>query len=176
MKNSITTRERLIFLAQAAVIAALYAGLTLATPMLSYGNIQFRFAEALTLLPVLTPAAIPGLTVGCAIANLASPELGVFDVVFGSLATLLAALCSYFARGITVKKQPLLSAFMPVLFNGVIIGLMLALVLFDEFRWMNFLLFAGEIALSELIICYILGLPLVALLRKTNIFKRDWRP
>ena len=168
-------KKRIFFLAQAAVIAALYAGLTLATPLLSYGNIQFRFAEALTLLPVLTPAAIPGLTVGCAIANIASPTLGVFDVAFGSLATLLAALCAYALRGVTVKKQPLLSALMPVLFNGAIIGLMLALVLFDEFRWMNFLLFAGEVALSELVICFALGLPLAALLRKTPIFENPRR-
>jgi len=172
MKNSNTSHGKIMFLAQAAVIAALYAGLTLATPMLSYGNLQFRFAEALTLLPVLTPAAIPGLTIGCAIANIASPELGVLDIVFGSMATLLAALCSYLLRGYTIKKQPLLSALMPVLFNGVIIALMLALVLFDEFRWMNFLLFAGQIAASELIICFALGLPLVALLRKTPMFKQ----
>ncbi|MCL2301356.1 MAG: QueT transporter family protein [Firmicutes bacterium] len=173
MQKHNASHGKIMFLAQAAVIAALYAGLTLAAPMLSYGNLQFRFAEALTLLPVLTPAAIPGLTVGCAIANIASPELGALDILFGSLATLLAALCSYWLRGITVKKQPLLSALMPVLFNGAVIGLMLALVLFDEFRWANFLLFAGEIAASELILCYALGLPLIALLRKVPMFKTE---
>jgi len=175
MKNSKPIHKNVLFLAQAAVVAALYAGLTLATPMLSYGNIQFRFAEALTLLPVLTPAAIPGLTIGCAIANIASPELGALDIVFGSLATLLAALCTYLLRRYTIRRQPLLSALPPALFNGVIIALMLALLLFDEFRWMNFLLFAGEIAASELIICFALGLPLVALLRKTPIFEKSRR-
>jgi uncharacterized membrane protein len=175
LNTSKASRGKLLFFAQAAAIAALYAGLTLATPMLSYGSLQFRFAEALTLLPALTPAAIPGLAAGCAIANIASPELGLPDVVFGSLATLLAALCTYLLRGVTVKGQPLLSALMPALFNGAVIGLMLALVLFDEFRLINFLLFAGEIALSELFICTALGLPLAAILKKTKIFEKTWR-
>ena len=168
MQKNNPSHRRILFLAQAAVIAALYAGLTLATPLLSYGNIQFRFAEAFTLLPVLTPAAIPGLTIGCAIANIASPDLGVFDVVFGSLATLLAALCSYWLRKILLCKLPLLSALMPALFNGVIIGLMLHLMLGFPL-WLTM----GQVALSELIICCALGLPLVALLKKTKIFQQE---
>ena len=83
------------FLVEAAVIAALYTVLTyLAVAMnLAYGPIQFRFSEALTILPVFTPAAIPGLALGCFLSNLASP-LGIVDWVFGTLATLLAAMLS----------------------------------------------------------------------------------
>ena len=171
-KNS-PSRKRVVFLARAAVIAALYAGLTLALPMLSYGSsggIELRFAEALTLLPVLTPAAIPGLAAGCVLANLGSP-FGLVDIVFGSLASLLAALCAYWLRGVQLKRLPWLSALMPVLWNGVVVGAILACMLFDSFTWANMLVMGGQVALSELLVCCALGLPLVALLRKTKLFQ-----
>jgi len=158
-------RRSVLFLAQAAVIAALYAGLSYVTPeFLKFGNVQFRVSEALTLLPVLTPAAIPGLTIGCVLTNLSSPDLGVLDIAFGSLATLLAALCTYWLRKITVKGWPVLAAIPPVLFNAVIISAMLWHVLRFPF-WLS----AGQIALSQFVICFGLGLPLVALLKKTPI-------
>ena len=75
-----------------AMIAAIYAALTMALPMLSYGPVQLRFSEALTVLPFFFPQAIPGLFLGCAISNILS-AYGIVDVIFGSLATLLAALC-----------------------------------------------------------------------------------
>lgn len=81
-----TTRD----LTLAAVLAAVYAALTITLPVPQYGAVQIRFAEALTVLPFLFPAATPGLFVGCIIANLFSPF--VLDVVFGSMATLLACL------------------------------------------------------------------------------------
>jgi len=169
MKNSTSPRGRILFLAQAAAIAALYAGLTLATPMLSYGSIQFRFAEALTLLPALTPAAIPGLAVGCLLANLGSPY-GLIDIVFGTLATLLAAICTWLLRKIQWKGLPLLSVLMPALFNGVIIGAVIAAT-----ARTGMLIIGGWIALSELAICCALGLPLIALLRKIPMFKTETR-
>ena len=87
-----STSKKVRFLALGAVIAALYAVLTYvaAAMNVAYGAVQFRFSEALTVLPVFTPAAIPGLTLGCLIANLGSP-LGVVDWVFGTGATLIAA-------------------------------------------------------------------------------------
>ena len=85
-KRLLTTRS----LCLSAIIAALYAALTMALPVLSYGAWQCRLSEALTLLPLVLPQAVPGLFVGCVVANLLSP-VGVWDVVFGSLATLLAA-------------------------------------------------------------------------------------
>ena len=82
----------LLYLAQAGMIAAIYAALTyLAMALnLAYGSIQFRFSEALTILPIFTPAAVPGLAIGCLIGNLASPY--PLDLVFGTAASLIAAL------------------------------------------------------------------------------------
>ena len=171
IENSGQPNKKILFLAQAAIIAALYAGLCYAGFGVSFGPWQFRFAEALTLLPALTPAAIPGLTVGCILANLGSP-FGLVDIIFGSLASLFAALCAYWLRGVQFKKLPLLSALMPVAFNGVIIGAILAHMLFDSFTWTNMLVMGGQVALSELVICFALGLPLVALLRRTKLFEQ----
>ena len=93
------------FLVQGAVIAAMYAALTyLASAVnLAYGGVQFRFSEALTVLAAFTPAAIPGLTIGCFLGNLGSPY-GMLDILCGTLATLLAALCAYAARKITPRR------------------------------------------------------------------------
>ena len=103
-----------------AVIAALYAALTLLLAPISYGPIQLRLSEALTLLPMLLPQAVPGLFVGCLIANLYTGMLT--DIIFGSLATLIAAIGTYLLR-----KKPLLAAACPVVSNGLIVGLTLAL-------------------------------------------------
>lgn len=96
MKQSEKTRANVLYIAQAGVIAAIYVVLTLfiSAFSLASGNIQFRISEALCVLPFFTPAAIPGLTIGCFLANLfmGSPAL---DVIFGTLATLIAAAISY---------------------------------------------------------------------------------
>lgn len=93
-----------------AVIAALYAALTYAASAvnLAYGAVQFRFSEALTVLAAYTPAAIPGLTIGCILANLGSPY-GITDIICGSAATLLAAVFTYLTRKVKVKGLPLLA-------------------------------------------------------------------
>ena len=103
-----------------AVIAALYAALTLLLAPISYGPIQLRLSEALTVLPILLPQAVPGLFVGCLIANLYTGMLT--DILFGSLATLLAAIGTCLLR-----KKPVLAAACPVVSNGVIVGLVLSL-------------------------------------------------
>ena len=166
--------KKILFIAQAAIIAALYAGLCYAGWGVSFGPWQFRFAEALTLLPVLMPAAIPGLTIGCVLANLGSP-FGLIDIVFGSFATLIAAVLAYKLRNVQFKKLPLLSALMPVVWNGLIIGAVIALMVTDTFSvsaftWANFFVFGGQVALGELVVCFALGLPLTVLLRKTKLF------
>lgn len=119
-KKLLTTRS----LCVSAVIAALYAALTLLLAPLSYGNIQLRVSEAMTLLPMVLPQAIPGLFVGCLIANLYTGMLT--DILFGSLATLLAAIGTYLLR-----KKPFLAAACPVMVNALIVGLVLALT----FNW-----------------------------------------
>ena len=103
-------------LARGAIIAALYTALTVLLAPLSYGEVQIRFSEAFTLLPVLMPEAVPALLVGCLLANILG-GCTIFDIVFGSLATLLAALCTR-----RLREKFWLAALMPVLFNGVIVG------------------------------------------------------
>ncbi len=115
-KKLLTTRS----LCVSAVIAALYAAMTLLLAPISYGPIQLRLSEAMTLLPMLLPQAIPGLFVGCLIANLYTGMLT--DIIFGSLATLLAAVGTYLLR-----RKPFLAASCPIISNGVIVGLVLAL-------------------------------------------------
>ena len=109
-----------ILLCLSALIAALYAALTLLLAPISYGAIQCRISEAMTILPILLPPSIPGLFIGCVISNLYTGMLT--DVIFGSLATLLAALGTYLLR-----KRPLLAAACPVVANAVIVGLVLSL-------------------------------------------------
>ncbi len=121
-----------------AVIAALYAALTLLLAPISYGPIQLRLSEALTLLPMVLPQAVPGLFVGCLIANLYTGMLT--DIIFGSLATLLAAIGTYVFR-----KKPILAAACPVVSNGVIVGLVLAL----SFN-LPVLLTMAEVAVGEI--------------------------
>ena len=103
-------------LTRAAIIAALYAALTLLLSPMSFGVMQIRLSEALTLLPIMLPEAVPALAVGCLIANFAGGAT-VLDIVFGTLATLLAAICTRLLR-----RRPLPAMLMPVVFNGVIVG------------------------------------------------------
>ncbi len=114
-----------------AVIAALYCALTLALPFMTFGPVQCRFSEALTILPVFTPAAIPGLAVGCVLSNAVglaagANVAGAWDILLGTLATLLAAVCSR-----ALRKYPLLATLPPVIFNAVIIGTELTLALYE---------------------------------------------
>ena len=134
-RKLLTTRS----LCLSALIAALYAALTLLLAPISYGSLQCRISEAMTVLPILLPQAIPGLFVGCLIANLYTGL--ITDVLFGSLATLLAALGTYLLR-----KRPLLAALCPVAANGVIVGLVLS-VSQGLPLWLTMLeVAAGEIA------------------------------
>ena len=117
-----------LYLVQAAVIAALYATLTYAQNFLLPGTttmaVQFRASEVLTVLALFTPAAIPGLTVGCVLANITSlSALGPYDMIFGSLASLLAALAIYALRNVRVKSIPVPALLMPAIFNVIIVGL-----------------------------------------------------
>ena len=159
-----------LYLVQSALIAGIYVAVTYAASPISYGSVQFRISEALTVLPVLTPAAIPGLAIGCLISNLGSP-LGIVDIICGTLATLLAAICTRMTRKVLIKKLPLLPLIFPVLFNGLIIGAEIAFFLPEGFSWLAFLTSGASVALGQAGVCYILGLPLYISLNKTGIFK-----
>lgn len=165
-------RRKIVAMAHGAMIAAIYAAATYlcAVFAIAYGNVQFRLSEALTILSVFTPAAIPGLTVGCIIGNLSSP-FGVWDIVFGSLATLLAAITARALRNIRFRNFPVLSLIMPVIFNGLIIGAELTFLLpTDKGRLITFVIYALEVAAGELAVCVAGGIPLFYAVRKTGIF------
>lgn len=175
MKSS----QKVRFLAQGAVVAALYAVLTYvaAAVNLAYGAVQFRFSEALTILPVFTPAAIPGLALGCFLANLASP-LGIVDWIFGTSATLIAAFSTRALRKVRVKGLPILAPLPPVLANMVLVGLEIACLSdagvfgWANFSWAAFGAGALSVGLGELVVCYVLGLPLAAALEKTGVSQK----
>ena len=117
-------KSTVLRIATAAVVAAAYAALTIALAPISYGALQFRVSEALTVLPFFMPCTIWGLWIGCILANLYTGT--VADIVFGSLATLLAALCTawFGKRGNTVKNR-ILGCLMPVVFNALVVGAVL---------------------------------------------------
>ena len=113
--------KKVTFIVQAAVIAALYVVLTFVANALGLAShtIQVRFSEALCILPVFTPAAIPGLWIGCLLANLLTGAV-IYDVIFGSIATLLAAVCTYLLR-----NHKIACTFPPVIFNMIIVPFVL---------------------------------------------------
>ena len=157
MKKFFTVKN----LCLSGIIAALYAGLTILLQAFSFGAIQVRVSEAMTLLPLLTPAAIPGLAIGCFVANLLGPY-GIHDVVFGTLATLIAAVLTR-----KLRKNVYLAAAMPVLANALIIGPML--------YWMyggSWLLNILTVGVGEAIACFLLGIPLVKSLEKMPQLQR----
>lgn len=138
-----------------ALIAALYASLTLLLAPISFGAVQFRVAEAMALLPILLPQAIPGVTLGCFVANLVA-GYGSSDLIFGTLATLIAAVLTY-----VLRRNKWLAALPPVVLNGVIVGGMLSIVL----QLPLFPLIAS-VAVGEAVVVYVLGIPLVQSLSK----------
>ena len=151
-------------LARAAVIAALYVVLCLVLAPLSFGVVQLRFSEALTLLPVICPEAVIGVTLGCFLANmLASSPI---DMLVGTLATLLAALLSYKWRGIRWKGLPLASAAPPVIINALAIGIMLTLLFTPGAAWPVYLANIGSVGAGQLLSCGVLGIGLVRIIEK----------
>ncbi|NLK73046.1 MAG: QueT transporter family protein [Clostridiales bacterium] len=150
------------FITQAAIIGAIYAALTILAAPFSYGLMQVRISEALTILPFFTPAAIPGLFVGCIVANYVG-GYGLLDIVLGSLATITAAFITY------KMKNKILAPLPPVIMNALIIGIMLSYLL-DVPVWASI----AWVGIGELIACYGLGYPLLRYLEKykDRIFNR----
>lgn len=146
-------------LTTAAVIAAVYAALTLLLPIPQYLGVQFRVAEAMTLLPFLFPEAIPGLVVGCFLANFLGSPI-VLDWIFGTLATLLAALWT--------RRMPnkWLAAVPPVVCNAVIVGAEIAWFVTQDGGafWPAYALNAFTVGLGEALVCFILGILLLRVL------------
>ena len=160
MKNS-----KAVYVATAASVAALYVVLTFISSLfgLSSGVIQIRISEALTILPAFTPAAIPGLFIGCILSNLLTGGL-ILDVVFGSIATLIGAVGTYLLR----KKKWLVSL-PPIISNILIVPLILRYVYGapDAYLFM-----VGTVGAGEIVSCGILGMILYFAVDKYKIFKK----
>lgn len=164
-----TTRKSTMFLVRGGLIAAIYAALTAVSALLglAYGNIQFRFSEALTILPVFTPAAIPGLTLGCFLGNLGSPY-GLVDILCGTAASLIAAILTRLASSVRAAGIPVLAPLPPVLVNAVIVGAEIAVFLPEGFTAAGFFISALQVGLGQLVVCYGLGIPLFLAIRRTG--------
>ena len=148
-------------LAMSGMIAALYVVLTTAFAPISYGPVQCRVAEALTLLPFYIPEAVPGLFIGCVIANFIG-GFGLLDVVVGGSATLLAA---YWTRKM---PNPVLAALPPILVNAFFIGVMLYYLIGEIPLWAGVL----YVGLGQAAACLLLGIPLARMLEKRGLLHR----
>lgn len=161
------------FIITGALIAAAYAGLTYLCNIfgLAYGLVQLRLSEVLTVLPVFTPAAIPGLTLGCFIANIGS--FNAADLIFGSAATLAAAILTYFLRNIKIKGLPVLSLLPPVIVNALVIGFEIAVFYMPDadLLW-AFAISCIEVGIGQLIVCFVFGIPFYLAVKKYRIFGR----
>ena len=145
------------FMTRAAAIAAVYVVLTLVFAPISYGEVQVRISESLTILPYFTPAAIPGLFIGCLIANITGGAV-IWDIIFGSIATLLGAIGTY-----KLRNSRWLAPIPPIISNTLIVPLVLRFGYGVALPIPLLMLF---IAIGEIISCYVLGEILLSLLAK----------
>lgn len=155
----------------AALIAAAYVALTYISSALgiAYGSVQFRLSEALMVLPLFTPAAVSGLTIGCLIGNLGSP-FGMLDIILGTLATFLASILVRFLGKAFGKSAPFISILPPVIFNALIVGLELAVFSPEGSYMAVFLLSAAQIALGEAVVYIVLGIPICFVIKRYKKF------
>ena len=151
--------QRIKLICQGGIIAALYLALTLLANALGLANyaVQVRFSESLTILPYFTPAAVPGLFVGCLLSNILT-GCALPDIIFGSLATLIGAVSTYMLR----NKSKWLAPLPAIVSNAIIVPFVLLYAYGIEPLWFSFV----TVALGELISCGVLGMLLLNALRK----------
>ena len=174
--------KKTLSLVQGALIAAMYAALFYAQNFIFPGTatmaVQFRVAELLCILALWTPSAVWGLALGTMIANIASIGVGLpLDMIFGTLATVLAALCIWKFRNIRFKGLPLLSLSMPAIFNGIIIGLEIEVFFFEgDFIFADFLkrlaVTSASVALGEIVVVLIAGSAVAVFFEKKHIVEK----
>ena len=169
MKTNQLSVTRLV---RCAVIAAVYVVLCLALAPFSYGAVQVRIAEALCLLPVFGAEYIVGVTLGCFLANLLGST--VIDVVFGTLATLLACLVTYKLRNVRVKGLAIPASLPPVVFNMLIVGAFEITFFFSDAAPTVALAAFNAVAvgIGEIISCTVVGVALVKLVESNEGLKR----
>lgn len=168
-----TTRQ----MAVAAMLAALYCAVSVCLMPLSFGAIQIRVSEALTMTAIFGPVGIWGVTVGCAMTNAigiltGANIIGVLDVVFGTAATLIAALMSYGLRNVRFRGLPVAAALPPVLVNAVVVGGELCFAISGQWNPGIFLVNAGYIAVGQALSCCVLGLLLVNVLERKGLAQK----
>lgn len=151
---------------RSAIIAAIYAVVTITMAPISFGVVQLRIAEALVILPCLMIEGVWGVTLGCLIANMFSP-FGVYDIVFGTMVTLISALSTRFIS-VKLKGKPLISALPPILLNAFLLPLIWWGFGLDGAYWANVL----SIFLSQTIVICAMGVPLYYALKPfTSLYK-----
>ena len=155
MKN---TSQKSSFMTHAAMIAAIYVVLTYIFAPFSFGDVQVRIAESLTILPVFTPAAIPGLFIGCLIGNILGGAI-LPDIIFGSIATLIGAVFTYLLR----KQSQFFCILPPIISNTIIVPLILK---FAYGMNLPIAVLMFTIGMGEIISCGVLGLILYYALRR----------
>ena len=166
MKN-----QNIRFITRAAIIAAMYTALTYLQNFLLPGSttwaIQFRASEALCVLALFTPAAVPGLALGCLLFNLSCAGALPLDPILGTLASFLGAEGMYLTRNITVKGYPLLGLLMPAISNAVLIGWELTIYIGGGF-WLN----ALYVAIGEAAVLLTLGTVLFYALKRKDLARK----
>jgi len=161
MKTKLSVRQMCL----CAIVAALYAALTIVTAPFSYGLMQFRLSEALVVLCWFEPFLAVGITMGCFLANLFS-TVTALDIVIGTLATGLACLWTIRCKKLWFVPFP------NILVNALVVGGMLAVVLFPEQLLIGFVLAFMQVGFGELVVMYGLGLPLLIFAKRTGFMDR----
>ena len=167
--------KKILTLTQAAMIAAVYVVLTYVFSAFSFGQVQIRIAEALTILPVFTPAAVPGLFIGCLIGNITGGAV-LPDIIFGSLATLAGAIGTRLLR----KKNPIVCTLPPILSNVIVVPLVLR---FAYGVLLPIPVMMLTVGIGEVIGCGVLGVGLYTVLKKyketiflSSRFEKETKP
>ena len=165
-------RRRIKFVVFNGIVSALYVVFTAPFANIAYGPIQVRIAEVMTIFPIFSWGMIPGITLGCFIANLVNPgNLGPVDIIGGTLATLIAGILSYLIG----KKNKWLGLIPPVLVNGLIVGGYLPFLLVDSSSTVTLdavLISMLSVAGSEAVLLIVLGIPLMLVMEKTGLKNR----
>lgn len=157
--------NKTLFMTQAAMIAAVYVVLTVVFAPIAFGQVQIRIAEALTILPLFTPAAIPGLFIGCLIGNIIGGAV-LPDIIFGSLATLIAAVFTYMLR----KQSKYLAPLPPIIANIIVVPLVLRYA-YGVLLPIPFMMLT--VGIGEVVSCGVLGIIVYTALQRYQykIFK-----
>lgn len=150
---------------RASFIAAIYVVLCLVFAPISFGLVQVRVSEALTLLAVLCPEAIVGVTVGCFLSNMIASA--PIDVIVGTLTTFIAAIVTYKLRNIRWHGLPILASLPPVLFNAIVIGIELTILYYPSSSINIYFFNMATVGLGQIVSCCLLGIPLVRVIEKS---------